>query len=321
MIRHYRKSRTPRLFALLAGLSIAATACGDDGAGGGGGEGLLAGAALTVGSKEFNEQHLLGQIAILALENAGAEVKDETGIQGTENVRKALTSGQIDLYWEYTGTGWTSHLGHEVTDAPKDTQELADKVAEEDLKNDVVWLGPAEANNTYAIAAAKLTAEKLGVRTLSDYAKLVGRDPSAGSLCAAAEFLDRADGWPGVQKTYGFTLPAAEVTEMELNLVYARVPKTDPCNFGEVFATDGRIVGNDLVVIEDDKEVFVKYNVAMTIRKEAFDKYPKLKDVFDPITKLLTNEKLTELNARIDVDAEEPADVAQDFLEEHDLIG
>lgn len=323
-MRH-QKMKTARLIALLAGLSIAATACGGDGDGAGdgagGGEGTLAGASLTVGSKEFNEQLLLGQIAILALENAGADVQDETGITGTENVRKALSSGQIDLYWEYTGTGWTSHLGHEVTDAPKDTQELADKVAEEDKENGVVWLNPAEANNTYAIAAATGTAERLGVSTLSEYAELVNRDPGAGSLCAAAEFLDRPDGWPGVEKAYEFDLPSGQVTEMDLNLIYARVPQTDPCNFGEVFATDGRIVGNDLVIIEDDQDVFVKYNIAMTVRKETFDQYPALEEIFNPITEKLTNEKMLELNERVDVDAEQPEDVARDFLEEEGLIG
>ncbi|MGH3516741.1 MAG: glycine betaine ABC transporter substrate-binding protein [Haloechinothrix sp.] len=316
----YTKTRTPRLLVLLAGVAIAATACGGDDEGPAD-DGALSGASFTVGSKEFNEQLLLGHIAILALQNAGANVGDETGIQGTENVRKALTAGEIDLYWEYTGTGWSSHLGHEVADAPRDTQELAVQVAEEDLENGVVWLDPAGANNTYAIAAARSKAEELGVSTLSEYAELVGEDPAAGSLCAAAEFLDRADGWPGVESVYGFELPDGEITEMDLNLVYARVPQADPCNFGEVFATDGRIVGNDLVVIEDDQEVFVKYNIAMTISKEVFDQHPALEEIFNPITELLTNEKMLELNARVDVDAEEPEDVARDFLEENDLIG
>ncbi len=318
----YQMTRTARLCALLAALALGATACGgDDGGGGGGDDGPLAGASLTVGSKEFNEQLLLGQIAIIALEDAGADVQDETGIQGTENVRKALLSGEIDLYWEYTGTGWTSHLGHDVMDAPKDTQELADQVAEEDLENGVVWLDPAGANNTYAIAAATGTAERLGVGTLSDYAELVNQDPAAGSLCAAAEFLDRPDGWPGVEKAYGFDLPRGQITEMDLNLIYARVPQADPCNFGEVFATDGRIVGNDLKIIEDDQEVFVKYNIALTVRQEIMDQYPVIKEIFNPITERLTNEKMLELNERVDVNAELPEDVAQEFLEQEGLIG
>ena len=321
----YAKSKTARLVILLAGLSLAASACdgdGDDGTTTPSGDGGLDGATIVVGSKEFNEQLLLGQIAIQALEAAGAEVEDQTGLQGTENVRTALTSGDIDLYWEYTGTGWVVHLGNEAGDAPSDTAELATAVKDGDAENGVVWLDPADANNAYAIAASAARAEELGVTTLSDYAALVEESPEDGSLCAAAEFLARDDGWVGVEETYGFDLPDANISEVELNLVYARLPEADPCSFGEVFATDGRIVGNDLVVIEDDQGVFVKYNIAMTIRQEAYDAYgPALEEVFDPITELLTNEKMTELNAQVDVDGEDPADVAEAFLDENGLLG
>lgn len=310
-----------RLLAMLAGAALVVTACGGDDDDTATSEGALSGASITVGSKEFNEQLLLGQIAIIALEDAGADVSDETGIQGTENTRAALTAGDIDLYWDYTGTGWTFHLGHAAEDAPSDPAELADQVAQEDLENGVVWLEPAEANNTYAIAAASDVADELGVSTLSDYAAVVQDNPDDGTLCAAAEFLDRADGWIGVEESYGFDLPDSAVTEMDVNVVYARLPQADPCNFGEVFATDGRIVGNDLTVIEDDQDVFVKYNVALNVREEVLEEHPEIEEIFAPITELLTTEKLTELNARVDVDAELPEDVARDFLEEEGLIG
>lgn len=316
------KIRPLRPLMLLAAVSLVATACGDDGDGdvAVGGDGGLSGASLTVGSKEFNEQLLLGQIAIKALEAAGADVTDQTGIQGTENTRAALTSGEIDLYWEYTGTGWTVHLQREAGEAPTDTQELADLVAEEDAANDVAWLTPASANNTYGIAAAATTAEELDVTTLTEYAELVNSDPESASLCGAAEFLDRDDAWAGLGPAYGFDLPADLISEVDVNVVYARLPEADPCNFGEVFQTDGRILGNDLVVLEDDKEFFVKYNIAMTVRQETLDEYPEIADVFDPISELLSNEKMTELNARVDVDGELPEDVATDFLEEEGLI-
>lgn len=218
---HIMRATSTRLVALLGALSVTVTGCGvfggdDD--------------SIAVGSKEFNEQLLLGQIAILALEDAGFEVSDETGIQGTNNVRAALESGEVDLYWEYTGTGWNEILGHEVTDASTDPAELAQQVAAEDLANGIVWLDRAEANNTYAIAAAANTAADLGITTMSDYAELANRDPAAASLCAAEEFLDRADGWPAVESTYGFELPEDAVSEMELNVVYTRLPQSDPCN-------------------------------------------------------------------------------------------
>lgn len=310
---HITRTTSTRLVALLGTLSVALTGCsifggGDDD-------------SIAVGSKEFNEQLLLGQIAIIALEDAGFDVSDETGIQGTDNVRAALESGEIDLYWEYTGTGWNEILGHEVTDAATDPAELARQVAAEDLENGVVWLDTAGANNTYAIAAAAETAAALGVTTLSDYARLANDDPDAASLCAAQEFLDRPDGWPAVQRTYGFELPSSAVNEMGLDVIYARIPQADPCNFGEVFATDGRIGGNNLVVIEDDQNVFVAYNISMTVRKEVLDESPQIAEVMNPIIALLTNEKMLELNTRVDVDAEDPADVARDFLQQEGLIG
>lgn len=318
-----KPKRTVRALALLAGAAMVFTACGDDGGGGGGGgDGALSGASVTVGSKEFNEQLLLGQIAILALEDAGASVSDETGIQGTANTRAALEAGEIDMYWEYTGTGWGEILGNEIADAPSDTQELAQQVADQDAENGIAWLlPPAEANNTYAIATHSSTQEELGVSTLSEYAELVNQDPAQGSLCAAAEFLDRADGWPGVEETYGFTLPEQYITELDLNLVYPRVAEADPCNFSEVFATDGRIPGNDLVIMEDDQDVFVAYNTTMTVRQEVLDENPEIEETFTPIIEALTNEKMLELNERVDVMAEPPEQVAEDFLEEEGLLG
>lgn len=309
---HIIRATSTRLVALLGALSVAVTGCGvfggdDD--------------SISVGSKEFNEQLLLGQIAILALEDAGFDVGDETGIQGTNNVRAALESGEIDLYWEYTGTGWNEILGHEVTDASTDPAELAEQVATEDLANGIVWLDRAEANNTYAIAAAADTAAELGVSTMSDYAELANRDPDAASLCAAEEFLDRPDGWPAVESTYGFELPDGAVSEMDLGVIYTRLPQADPCNFGEVFATDGRIEGNDLVVMEDDQSVFVAYNISMTVREDLLDESPEIADIMNPIIALLTNEKMLELNTRVDVGAEDPEDVARDFLEQEGLIG
>ncbi len=319
----FLKTKVARLFAPLAALALAATACGDgEPAGGGpGGAGNLSGASFTVGSKEFTEQLILGQIAIQALQAAGAQVTDQTGIQGTANVRRALDAGEIDMYWEYTGTGWTSHLGHESSQAPKGTQQLYEAVATEDLqKNQVRWLQPAPMDNTYAIATAKGRDQQLGVSNLSDYAELVRRDPRQASLCAATEFLTRDDGLPGLQQAYGFTLPRDVIAEVDLGVIYTRVPSGDPCNFGEVFATDGRIVANNLEIIEDDKEFFVKYNVAMTVNNDVFSRYPQLAQVFNPIAAKLTNETMRAMNARVDVEGLPPEQVAQEFLEQNGFV-
>jgi osmoprotectant transport system substrate-binding protein len=326
-MRHSRITRT-RLFAMIVATLFVASACGDDGGGGGsaGGGSLgeidLSGASFKVGSKEFTEQLILGHIAIRALEATGATVEDKTGIQGTANVRTAMTSNEIDLYWEYTGTGWTVHLGHTTADAAKGSEPLYEAVKAEDLQqNKIAWLEPAPMNNTYAIATAKGRGEELGVSNLSEYAELAGSKPDDATFCGAAEFLTRDDGFPGVEKAYGFELPQDKIAEVDLGVIYTRVPDGDPCNFGEVFATDGRISANDLEIVEDDKGFFVNYNVAMTTRQDVLDQNPKLAEVFNPIAAKLTTDLVRQLNERVDVNGELPDEVAEDFLKTNGFIG
>lgn len=317
----YPRSRTVRLATLMVATSMLTLACGS-GDGGGGGQGELSGKTFTVGSKEFTEQLILGQITVQVLEDAGATVKDQTGITGTTNVRKALTSDEIDMYWEYTGTGWAELLGHEPADAPTSEKQLFDAVAKEDLeKNDIKWTALAPVNNTYALATSKEASNDLGVTTLSDYAKLANSKPDDASLCAASEFIDRSDGLPGLEKAYGFELPKSSLTEVDLGIVFTRVPKRSPCNFGEVFATDGRIPANDMVVLDDDKSFFVIYNLALTVNKDVYDKNPELEKLFTPIAKKLTTEELQKLNAQVDVDGLPVEQVAQKWLEDNGFIG
>ncbi len=283
----------------------------------------LDGASFSVGSKEFTEQLVLGQIAVKVLENAGAKVDDKTGIVGTDNVRAALTSGEIDMYWEYTGTGWSSHLGREISDAPDSPEALATAVAQADKQeNNVIWYNTAPMNNTYAVVTLKSRAEDLGVHTISDYADLVSSDPNSATLCGATEWLTRDDGYPGLAAAYGFDLPSDKLTEFgDTSGIASLVAKGDPCNFGELFATDGTISANDLVVLEDDKNYFVPYNVALTVDGDVDSQYgDALREIFNPITAKLTNETMQTLNAKVDVDGDDPADVAEGFLKDNGFI-
>lgn len=132
----------------------------------------LSGASLTVGSKEFTEQLILGQITLLALEDAGADVSDQTGLVGSTAVREALTAGEIDLYWEYLGTGWITYL--ENTEALPDPQEQYEAVRDADAENGITWLPPAPFNNTYAIATTNEVAEENGITSISDIGELIG---------------------------------------------------------------------------------------------------------------------------------------------------
>ncbi|MFO7691278.1 MAG: glycine betaine ABC transporter substrate-binding protein [Cryobacterium sp.] len=270
--------------------------------------GPLAGVDLTAGSKEFTESILLGQIASVALENAGAAITDRTGISGSATVREALLTEEIDFYWDYTGTGWVNILGNSTDDVPED---LYAAVADADAANGVVWLEPAPFENTYRIAVPTAFAEDNDLVTMSDAAAYITANPQDAAVCAAAEFINRDDGLPGLQTAYGFEF--SEVVQLDLNLIYTQVGES--CNFGEVFSTDARIVSNDLAVLSDDKGFFVQYQGAMTLREDTHSENPAIAEIMAPISAALTNEVITELNGQVDNDGENPRDVAEEWLQ------
>ncbi|MBG7699837.1 glycine betaine ABC transporter substrate-binding protein [Streptomyces sp. MC1] len=304
-------------------LSLALTsgcALGSSGADVGSGparSGPLKGVTVNVASKNFTEQLLLCEITAQRLESQGASVKRTCGMSGTNAVRAALTSGDVDMYWEYTGTGWlTLQQRGNITDP----QTLYEKVSALDKsENDVVWLPPAAANNTYAVAVKTSAGKKLGVATLSDYAELASKDPGSASFCGASEFFGRDDGWPGLQKAYGFNLPKSDAAELAEGPIYNAVAKGDPCNFGEVFATDGRISALGLTVLKDDKKFFPPYNLSLNVRGTVLKKYPSIRTVMDPVSKLLVTAQLQKLNAEIDVDGKRPEEVASQWLSANKL--
>lgn len=307
---------TTRTTAIAAGglaLALTLAACGDD-AGGGDGDGDLAGADITIGSKEFTESEVLAYIAGLALEDAGASITDETGISGTATVREALESSEIDLYWEYTGTGWVNILGNTTEEVPDD---LYAAVTEADAENGIAWLEQAPFENTYRVATPNAFAEENGLATTSDAADYINDNPDQGAICAASEFINRDDGLPGLEEAYDVEF--SSVVELELNLIYTQVGES--CEFGEVFSTDARIVSNDLLVLEDDQDFFVEYAGAVTLRQETLDEHPAIADVLDPIAAELTDDLMLELNGRVDIDGESAENVAEDWLEEAGFIG
>jgi osmoprotectant transport system substrate-binding protein len=279
----------------------------------------LDGASLAVGSKDFAEQIILGQMAIQMLEQAGASVDDNTNIVGSANTRAALESGDIDLYWEYTGTGWITYLGE--TEPIADPQEQFEAVRDADLEqNGIVWLDPAPLNNTYAFAIRREKAEELGVETLSDVAALVESNPAEATFCIESEFSTRDDGWPGLQEAYGMQVPEDNVALLDTGLIYTETDKGETCNFGEVFATDGRISALDLVVMTDDLSFFPVYQAAVTLKQETLEEYPEIADIMNPVAAELTDEVMQSLNAQVDVDGEDPADVAQAWLQENGFL-
>lgn len=315
-----------RTCLMLAGVLVAASGCGltsgspmvDDVEPGSIGQGKpLDGADLTVTSKEFTEQLILGAIMGIAFQAAGAEVLDRTGIQGSIGAREAVKSGDADGMYEYTGTAWITYLGNSEPIA--DPQKQWEAVRDADAKNGITWLPPSTLNNTYALAMNQSNFKKYGTKTLSDVAALAKSNPGAVTLCVESEFANRADGLPGMEKAYGMNIPTGNITQMDTGIIYTQVAK-GTCTYGEVFTTDGRIKSMNLEVMADDKKFFPNYNVAPEINSKALKKWPAIAEVLDPITKKLNNSVAQTLNAKVDVDGEDPHQVALDWMKEEGFV-
>lgn len=278
----------------------------------------LRGASLTVTSKNFSENIILGQIMGLIFKAAGAEVLDRTNLPGSISAREAVVKGEADALYDYTGTAWITYLGH--AKPVVDPQKQYEVVRDEDKGNGVTWLPPSTLDNTYALAISKKNNAKYHLKTLSDVAALAKKDPKAVTICVENEFASRDDGLPGMQKLYGMNLPAANIKKMDAGIIYTQVSKSDSCLLGEVYTTDGRIKAMDLDVTEDDKQFFPNYNAAPAIHTATLKKYPEIAGLLAPVTEMLTTQLAQELNSKVDVDGQDPHEVAMDWLVEEGFI-
>ena len=277
------------------------------------------GARLAVGSKNFSEQVLLGKMAIILLQSAGANVTDLTNIPGSAAARQAMLDDQIQVMWEYTGTGWITYLGHDKPIPNEKAQYVA--VRDEDKKtNDLDWLPPAPMNNTYGFAITKKVYDKYKITKLSQITKVPVADRT---FCVESELINRPDGLKGMLEKYGAPLgkgvPRGNLRTFQTGAIYDATAKGS-CNFGEVFTTDGRILALNLKVLEDDRNFFPKYNVSLVVQNHTYQDYPQIKDLFAPVTAKLTNPVLLKLNAKIDVEGQEPAAVAYDWLKKEGFV-
>ncbi|WP_328394686.1 glycine betaine ABC transporter substrate-binding protein [Nocardia sp. NBC_00416] len=282
----------------------------------------LDGAKLVVTSKSFTEGVLLGKITATYLAAAGAEVTDLTGAPGSASSRQAQLNGDADVLWEYTGTGWVNY--HNETETIADPQELWQRVHDVEKRDyDLEWLPPSNFNDTYAFAASTPTAERLKVRTLSEVAALPVSDRT---FCVDDEFFSRSDGFIPMLQKYGIPyndpngVPAGNVTRMDAGVVYTATAKSSPCNFGMVYTTDGRVKNLNLAVLEDDQKFFLPYSGTAVVRGEIIDRYPQLAPLLGTLSERLTDDLMQELNGRVDIYGEDPADVAYDWLKSEKLI-
>jgi len=276
----------------------------------------LKGVDVTVGSKEFDEQLLLGQLTLLMLKAAGANVSDGTGTTGSDATRQALIQGDTDVYWDYTGTGWVTYLQQDQVIT--DPQQLYEAVRDKDLQeNNVVWGEPAPFNNTYAFGTTQEFAQENNLETLSDMADYINSNPDA-SVCVASEFVDRPDGLPGVESTYNMDISNLKNLGDASGAIYAQIDDGG-CDFGEVFTTDGRIENLGLKVLEDDRSFFPLYNGTPVVMKQTDEEHPEVLDVLAPLAKVLDNATMVKLNGEV-AKGQPPDQVAENFLREQGFI-
>jgi osmoprotectant transport system substrate-binding protein len=283
--------------------------------GGGGGE-------VVVGSKKFTEQQILGYLSYLTLrENTELTVKDKVSLGGTTTNFKALQEGQIDTYWEYTGTAW-------LTLPPKHDEVITDpekiySSANEDLKQNhgLQFLNRAPFNNTYVLLANPDWQANTGIETISGLASHVQDGNTDLTMVMNAEFQERADGWPGLTKAYGFDSAASELNVRNIGsgLTYQVIGEGE-AQIGVGFNTNPKILKFDLTALEDDKGFFPVYNPAPMCNTETLNNNEAMKAPLNALGDTLSTDRMRELNRRVSIDGEDAKKVARSHLTSENLI-
>jgi osmoprotectant transport system substrate-binding protein len=270
---------------------------------------------IVVGGKAFTEQQIMTAMTVALLKAKGFTPDRKAGM-GSAAVRAAMENGQVDVYWEYTGTG----LGvfNKITDKFASAEDAYKRIKEVDAAKGIVWLNMSAVNNTYGFAMNKDDAQKRGIVTMSDLAKAI-RGGAKLTFASNAEFYARPDGLPGWQTAYGFEFERDNVKRMDTGLTYSAL-KDRQVDTAVVFATDGRIPAFNFVVLKDDKNYAAPYNLTPVVRKEILDKNPKLADALNAVAAKLNDDNMAKLNASVDVDKKTPEEVAEAFLKANGLI-
>jgi len=274
---------------------------------------------VTVGSKIDTEGALLGQMIILMLEKNGYAVEDKTEFGPTPIVRKAITSGEIDIYPDYTGNG-AFYFSSQDSTLWRNRAKAYERVKALDYQeNNLVWLMPAPANNTWALAVRGEVAKVKNLRTLEDFARYVN-DGGEVKLAACEEFVSRGDALPSFEKVYGFDLQDDQMIVFSgcntAQTEKAAAQGTSGVNTAMAFGTDGSLAALGLVVLEDTRNVQPVYAPAPVVRKEVFTEYFELESILAPVFATLNQETLQGLNARVAIGGENVRAVARDYLEE-----
>ena len=269
---------------------------------------------LVIATKPHTEQYILGEI-ISQLITAHTDIKVdliEGGIAGgTANIHPAMLKGEIDIYPEYTGTGWLAVLKKDLINDPVELYSQVKKEYEEEFG--IIWMDLYGFNNTYAISMKEELAKELGIESITDLAS-----KSEGLIFGANyDFYEREDGYNGLSDVYGFSFK--DNVEVDIGLKYEAI-KADEVNVINAFSTDALLKKYNLRVLADDKNYFPSYYAATLVRKEVLEKYPELEEVLNMIAGQISDEEMTSMNYEVENDKKDPKDVAKSFLERKGLL-
>ncbi|VVN32773.1 Osmoprotectant-binding protein OsmX [Pseudomonas fluorescens] len=273
-----------------------------------------ANSTIVVGGKKFTEQQLVAEMTTQLLRANGYSV-DKRPDLGSSILRAAQENGQVDVYWEYTGTSLVTY--NKVTDK-LDADETYKRISTLDAAKGITWLNPSKANNTYAFAMRKDEAEKEGIASLSDLAKKIG-EGKAYKFASNAEFFSRSDGLRPLQETYKFEFPRKDVIRMDGGLTYQAL-RDGQVNVALVLSTDGRIPAFGFVVLKDDKGFFPSYALTPVIRTEVVKANPKIGELLNALSSKLDDDTIAGLNSRVDVGRESIESVSTEFLQKSKLL-
>jgi len=271
---------------------------------------------ITIGSKSFTEQYLLSTMSGILLENEGFDVEQTTDL-GSTALRQALENQQVDLTWDYVGTGLVTYLGE---DPMSDPEAAFNKLNEIDqAENNIIWTNLSEVNNAYTLMMREDHANELGIQSISDLATYMNENPQELSIATNAEFSNRADGLPGVEEAYGFEFAADNVHNMETGLTYNAL-RNEEVDVAVGFATDGRIDAFGLMNLEDDQSFFPSYNASAVMTTDILEQYPEIEEILAPLSDALNSEEIRNLNYQVDIENRSVDEVAREFLTENNLI-
>ncbi len=278
---------------------------------------------IVLGSFVDTEGGILGNILLLALEEKGYTVEDNVQF-GTPDVhRNALLQGELDIGIDYTGNGqfYSEGLEEEIW---RDAEEGYNSIKEYDEENNnLIWLSPAQANNTEMLAVKKEFAEANNLVTLEDFAKYVN-DGGEVKFITSELFAQKEMGLLGMEEGYGFKLEPEQLIMLPhgntAEMISALANDTDGVNVALVYGTDGSLVDLDMLVLEDPLSIPPVFEPSPIVREEVLEKYPEIEAIIEDVFKTLDLETLQEMNKKVIVDGLSPKDVAEEHLKEEDII-